>query len=67
MKIVEEQGGSQKAGPGPGSGYYYYYFFVVILLYCYFQMFGIFLSFMVEISKKKKKNTRKLRKGHFSD
>ena len=64
-------GSSQNAGPGPGSGYLFFFvsfffvsIFVVILQYCYFRMFGIVPSFMIEIKKKKKRNILKLRKGH---
>ena len=62
--LATESGSSQNAGPGLGSewGSGCHFFpilfvsiFVVILLCYYFQMFGIFSLFMVDIRKKKKK------------
>ena len=57
-KLHHNGGSSQNAGSGSGSGSGVFFFpnffvsiFVVILLYCYFLMFGIFSSSVVEISQ----------------
>ena len=43
---------------GSGSGCLFFPIFFVIRLYCYFRMFGIFPSFMVEISKKTRRSIK---------
>ena len=43
---------------GRGQGVFSFQFFFVVRLYCYFRMFGIFPSFMVEISKKTRRSIK---------
>ena len=76
VKIKYKQGGrlnshepveAKTPGQGLGRGRGVFLFptffvsiFVVILLYCYFRMFGIFPSFMMEISQINKEHSETL-------
>ena len=55
------RGRGLRRGPGRGvvffSNFFFVSIFVAILLYCYFRIFGIFPSFMAEISQKNKEHT----------